>query len=261
MYLILFFALIGLFVAGGRGFLFGAALGYLLQGVARTTVKRGLTGLQSQFVDSTFALVGAVCKVDGVVTPREIEAAQELFVRLHLSPEQIVQAKAAFNRGKSADFDVDAEVSRFVQAARGSRVLYPMLLRVLVLAVAADGKVDEAEHELLLHIARRLSLSTQEIAQLEALLRAMAAASSGAGGASSGPPPKQKLDDAYTILDVDPDVSDAELKQVYRKLMKENHPDKIAAKGLPDSMRELAEERARDINTAYDLIRKARGIA
>jgi DnaJ like chaperone protein len=204
--------------------------------------------------------VGAICKADGIVTPDEIHATQELFVRLHLSPEQVVQAKAAFSRGKAPDFDVDAEVERFVQSSKGSRVLYPMLLRVLVIAVAADGKVDEAEHELLLHIARRLGLSAQEVAQLEALLRAMAAARSGAGGAWSGPPPKQKLDDAYTILGVSPEVSDADLKKAYRTLMKENHPDKVAARGLPESMRELAEERARDINAAYDLIKKSRGI-
>ena len=41
--------------------------------------------------------------------------------------------------------------------------------------------------------------------------------------------------------------------------MQENHPDKLAAKGLPENMRTLAEERAREINVAFDLIKKARG--
>jgi DnaJ like chaperone protein len=57
---------------------------------------------------------------------------------------------------------------------------------------------------------------------------------------------------------VTPEASESEIKRAYRKLMSENHPDKLAAKGLPDSMRQLAEERARELNVAYDLIRKAR---
>jgi DnaJ like chaperone protein len=40
--------------------------------------------------------------------------------------------------------------------------------------------------------------------------------------------------------------------------MSQNHPDKLAAKGLPDSMREVAEERTREINVAYELIKGAR---
>ena len=40
-----------------------------------------------------------------------------------------------------------------------------------------------------------------------------------------------------------------------------NHPDKIAAKGLPESMRSVAEARSREINAAYDLIKHARGFA
>jgi DnaJ like chaperone protein len=50
----------------------------------------------------------------------------------------------------------------------------------------------------------------------------------------------------------------SDIKRAYRKLMGENHPDKLAAKGLPESMRKIAEERAREINSAYDLIKKAR---
>jgi DnaJ like chaperone protein len=40
--------------------------------------------------------------------------------------------------------------------------------------------------------------------------------------------------------------------------MSESHPDKLAAKGMPPEMRAMAEERAREINVAYDLIRQAR---
>ena len=49
-----------------------------------------------------------------------------------------------------------------------------------------------------------------------------------------------------------------EIKKAYRKLMSENHPDKLAGRGLPESMREMAEERTREISHAYDVIKDAR---
>ncbi len=57
-----------------------------------------------------------------------------------------------------------------------------------------------------------------------------------------------------------PEATPAEIKRAYRKLISENHPDKLAARGLPESMRPVAEERSRELNAAYDLIKSARGI-
>jgi len=70
----------------------------------------------------------------------------------------------------------------------------------------------------------------------------------------------RRLEDAYAALGVSKDASDAEVKRAYRKLIGENHPDKLAARGLPESMRAVAEERSREINAAYDLIKEARGM-
>ena len=83
-------------------------------------------------------------------------------------------------------------------------------------------------------------------------------AASRCSGDSLSCPNMQRLNDAYEALGLSPDSSPAEIKRRYRKLMSENHPDKLAAKGLPESMRAVAEERSREINTAYDLIKQAR---
>jgi len=49
------------------------------------------------------------------------------------------------------------------------------------------------------------------------------------------------------------------VKRAYRKLMSQNHPDKLASKGLPEEMMNLAKEKAQDIQKAYETLRKARG--
>lgn len=255
MPLILLFALLGFWIAGIRGLLIGALIGFGLSRMARASARPGLSTVQSQFLDATFSVMGALCKADGVVTRDEIQVTEQLFARLHLSPEQKDAAKAAFTRGKAPDFDLEGEVDRFVESARDGVGMFQLFLQVQLSAVAADGQVHPAEHAMLVRIARRLGLSELDLARLEALLRAAA----GGAAAASGPPPKQRLDDAYAALGVTPEASESDIKRAYRKLISENHPDKLAAKGLPDSMRQLAEERARELNVAYDLIRRARG--
>jgi DnaJ like chaperone protein len=246
------FGLIGLLVGGVRGLLWGVVLGWAAGQLLRYFIAKGINSVRDQFLDVTFSVMGAVCKADGVVTRDEIRAAEDMFRRLHLSPEQREAAMAAFRRGKSPTFDLDGEVTRFARASRYRRPLMLMFLQMQVTAVAADGNVHAAEHQMLVRIARLLGLTEADVAQLESLLRAASA------GPSAGPA-RSKLDDAYAALGLTPQATDAQVKQAYRRLMSQNHPDKLAAKGLPESMREMAEERTREISTAYALIKEARG--
>jgi DnaJ like chaperone protein len=62
------------------------------------------------------------------------------------------------------------------------------------------------------------------------------------------------------VLGVRPDASDADVTLAYRRLMSQNHPDKLVANGLPLSMVEAAHERTRQILEAYEVIRKHRGM-
>lgn len=249
MTLALIGALLGLLFGGARGLVVGALLGYGVSWAAQQVLRRGVGLLQSEFLDATFAVMGALAKADSVVTRNEIDAAEQLFDRLRLSREQREAAKAAFNRGKQPDFDLDGTVRRLAAVCRGRALLLQMFLQAQLMAVGADGRVDPSEHEMLVRIARGLGLSERDVARLEALLRS----------AAPGPPSETKLEDAYAALGLEPSASDAEVKRTYRRLMNEHHPDKVVGKGLPDSMRELAEERTREIAAAYRVIREARG--
>jgi DnaJ like chaperone protein len=254
MFLIVIGAIIGAIFGSFPGAIIGGFIGYGAGFALRRTVVGGLRIVQSQLIDSTFSVMGALCKADKVVTRDEIQAVERTFEMLKLSGEQREQAKAAFTRGKQPDFDLDAAVDGFARISRGRGPLVQLFLQLQIMAVAADGRIDPAEHAMLVRVARRLGLHESDVSQLEALLRAAAGGPSGPGA----PPPKDRLADAYAALGIAPSASPAEIKRAYRKLISQNHPDKLAARGLPESMRAVAEERSREINSAYDLIKAAR---
>ncbi|WP_372986638.1 co-chaperone DjlA [Marinobacter sp.] len=254
LFAIIIGGLIGYAFGKFTGFLIGAAIGAFLFNRAKARLIGKLQNIQSGFLESVFAVMGALCKADGVVTRDEIQMAESMFARFRLNHKQREMAKQAFNRGKSEDFDLDAELDRFMRVSARQPALLQMFLQVQVSAVAADGVVHPAEHQMLVRIARRLGLPESQVDQLEAMLRGAHAGQAGAGQRSTS----DQLDDAYKALGVSPSASDEEIKKVYRKLMSENHPDKLAGKGLPESMREMAEERTREISHAYDVIKDAR---
>jgi len=249
-------ALVGAAFGSFPGFLVGGVIGYVATVVLQQWIVGSLQVAQSALLDSTFTVMGALCKADKVVTSDEIDAVEQIFRMLNLRGEHRENAKAAFNRGKQPDFDLDAAVDQFAQISHGRRPLVSLFLQLQCMAVAADGHIHPAEHAMLVRIAKRLRLGEADVAQLEALLRAATAGPSGGGAA----PAKDRLADAYTALGVSPGSSPADIKRAYRRLISQNHPDKLASRGLPESMRAVAEERSREINAAYDLIKAARNI-
>ncbi len=65
-----------------------------------------------------------------------------------------------------------------------------------------------------------------------------------------------KRDTPYRVLGVTEDASDAEIEQAYRRMISQYHPDKLV--GVADDLRRQAEDKASEINTAYDRIKQLR---
>jgi len=256
MTLVFIGAIIGLFASGPAGLLVGGIIGYLASIALQRTVIGGLRVAQTELIESVFAVMGALCKADSVVTRDEIKTVEQIFGMLRLTDEQRRLAKSAFSEGKQPHFDLDAAVDRFAAISHGRAPLVQLFLQLQCMAVAADGQVHPAEHAILVRVAGRLGLTERDVAQLESLLRA---ATGGTAGDPSGRPPQDRLADAYVALGVTPDAAPADIKRAYRRLISKNHPDKLAVRGLPESMRAVAEERSREINAAYDLIKSSRG--
>ncbi len=255
-------AVLGFMVGGPLGAILGAFLGQSISvGVSRggwTAYDSGRA--QEAFFTATFATMGHVAKADGHVSEDEIRAARAVMTHLNLSPEQQRQAIELFNRGKQPDFDLDAELTRFRETCRGRRDLMSMFLQIQLHAALAEGALHPAERQALEHICAMLGISEFEMRQYEQFIRAQQTFRGGAGGAGPQVRRQDNLAAAYQTLGVSPQTSDAEVKTAYRRLMKENHPDKLVARGLPEAMIKLAQEKVQQINVAYDAIKQARGM-
>ena len=87
--------LLFIFIAGGIGLMFGGAgglflglmlgygIGYIM---SKVLLPRSLGRVQAQFLESTFAVMGALCKADGRVSRDEIRVAEQFFGQLGLDP-------------------------------------------------------------------------------------------------------------------------------------------------------------------------------
>lgn len=62
------------------------------------------------------------------------------------------------------------------------------------------------------------------------------------------------MNDPYSVLGVSPNASDEEIKKAYRELARKYHPDNYQNNPLAD----LAEEKMKEINEAYETITKQR---
>jgi DnaJ like chaperone protein len=62
------------------------------------------------------------------------------------------------------------------------------------------------------------------------------------------------------ILGVSYVAGEEEIKQTYRRLVRENHPDSLIARGVPEEFLKLANDKLAAINNAYDQIERERGL-
>jgi DnaJ like chaperone protein len=223
--------------------------------------------LRRAFFEATFQVMGHVAKSDGLVTEREIDAAREAMRRFALSDADRRRAIDLFTAGKAADFPVEATLARLRWLSGDQSDLCRLFVQIQLEAALQGNGLAPRARAVFQRMCRTLGISGLEFASLEAMLRMRASASANgqgagarAGGSSAQGRATSRLADAYEVLGVAPTVTDAEVTRAFRKLMSQNHPDKLVAQGLPESMVAAAHERTQRILEAYETIKTHRGI-
>ncbi len=244
-------------LGGAFGFMMGGPLGALAGIALGHNFDRGLGSVmsdsafkpgqqervQAAFFTATFSVMGHIAKADGRVTPDEIAMAQAVMSQMGLDTEVRESAKRLFNEGKSDDFPLDEVLEQFKTEVHRRSTLLQMFLEIQLQAAYADGVLDKAEEQVLIHICDKLGIPVTQLRRLEEMLKA----GFGQGSQRSGGQRTLSINDAYLMLGVDSKVSDADLKKAYRRLMSQHHPDKLVSKGLPEEMMKDATAKTQQI--------------
>ena len=266
------------------GGIFGAFLGHLADkklyelGSVRSSIFGKNLTRQTLFTLTTFAVLGHLAKAKGRVTEEDIQNARNLMAHLNLDAKTQQEAQKAFTLGKEADFPLRNVIREFREACARRQDLLRFFIQVQITAAIQDGELDAQEQQVLFTIAEAMGMSRMQFEQMLGMIMAAQQFSRGGfhqqysqqshysqgsysqGGYSGYQQSHQpSIDAAYKVLGVTANDDQNTVKRAYRKLMNENHPDKLAAKGLPDEMMELAKEKTQQIQAAYDLICKQKG--
>ncbi len=255
----------GLMFAGTFGGLLGVYLGHKFDRGLRLNWIRmnvgynnaGTAQIQHAFFKATFAVMGHVAKSDGRVSESEIQVARQIMRRLGLNATQKQQAVEYFNLGKQTAFDFEGALSEFMLACQRQRILLQMFVEFQYQTASAEGTVAPSKLRILEIISRTLGVRPAFSAfndffsganqQQHSYHRAYQTNSQGS------------LQEAYDVLGVNQSTPAPDVKRAYRKLMSQNHPDKLVSQGLPEEMIKLATEKTQNIQKAYDQIKQTKG--
>ncbi|MUH72328.1 co-chaperone DjlA [Psychrosphaera haliotis] len=225
---------------------------------------------QSIFFYTTFSVMGHVAKASGRVTPEHIKTANDFMAQMRLNEQQVAEAKDAFREGKLLGFPLKKKIKQFKNHFGNRRDLCQFFLEIQIQTAYSDSILEADEYNLLINIAKQLGFNKRNLTQLIAMWEAEMRFQNykqqqqekykqyDRKSSSSQEAKAPSLLDAYAVIGVSDRDSVRDIKRAYKRLMSQNHPDKLVAKGLPPEMMEVAKQKTQDIQSAYEIIKKAR---
>jgi DnaJ like chaperone protein len=233
----------GKWIGGGLGWAFGGpigailgfAMGSLLDGVRiEKTYYQGTA--RGDFAMSLLVLSAAVMKADGKVVKSELEYVRNYFLAQFGTEETnrlILILREVLNQEINLQ-DVSIQVGQFMD--------YPsrlQLLHYLFGIATADRQFDQSEENVIQQISGYMGVHPSDFASIKAMF-------------------VKNINNAYDILELNPDATDDEVKKAYRRLAIQYHPDKVAHLG--EDIKKAATEKFQTLNAAYEEIKKQRGM-
>lgn len=248
----------GLAVGGPLGALLGGVAGHvfdrwrkelLLEGPAASGDEPILDPLETRriaFATAVIVLAAKLAKADGAVSRTEIDTFKDVF---DVRDEDVGGIARIFDEAKRTPEGFEPYARQIaVMFAYEPGILEELLDQLFMLA-AADGALHPAEIAWLAQVARIFGFAGPAFESILARY-----------GASRRAPTAPAEADAYTLLGLQRSASNTEIKAVWRKLVREHHPDRLVAQGVPEEMVKRANGRLAAINAAYDRIARERGL-
>lgn len=247
---------LGFVVGGPLGAILGASLAYQLDNNTMPDSNTDTSEAQMAFFVATFSVMGHVAKVNGRVCPEAISYANRVMAEMGLDASLRATVIDLFKQGKQANFQLNHVLTQFYRACRHRHDLIERFLVIQLHIATVDGTLTSSEEAVLWHICNQLNISRFHYQRVKIQLLTQQyfyqqkAYSPQTRSTSS-------LTEAYKTLGLTPNASQSEVKQAYRRLMSQHHPDKLAAKGLSDEVMIRAKEKTQQISKAYQTIQQS----
>ena len=198
---------------------------------------------RNEFEVSLLILSAAVIKADGGTSPYELSYVKK-FLEKNFDPKFIEARMYLLEEIIEKEFPlrpVCLQIKKMkVHAVR------LQLIHYLFGVADADLEISPKEVEVIHHISRHLGISDKDFNSIKAMFF------------SGISPTKALMKNYYTILEVNPNASDDEVKRSFRRLAKKYHPDKV--QHLGKDVQKAAVKKFKKLNEAYDVVKKERGM-
>ncbi|MCL2793581.1 MAG: TerB family tellurite resistance protein [Spirochaetaceae bacterium] len=245
----------GFFIGGPIGAVLGAVIGHSFDRRAggQTTSRRSSTAWgrggpqtftandQSQmiFFLATFSMLGKMAAADGRVSTEEVRAIEDFIdrnLRLNNAEKQFAMRIVSTSAVSHEPFEKFAQqfYSMFNRQPEMLQTMYDILYKV----ASADNTITPDEKKILDSATKIFNLRSS--------------------GSSTSYSSAGSSDKNYTVLECKRTDDNDTIKAAYKRLVKDFHPDAIASKGLPEEFTKFAAQKFREINQAYEEIRKER---
>ena len=245
----------GFMTGGPIGAVMGAAMGHAAdqgalggRGFGRPSPRQAaeiaaMLGSREQlFAISVVVLAAKLAKCDGAVKRAEVDAFKQLF---RIPPENLREVGILFDQARDSGDDFKPFADRLGEAFADNRGMLEDVLAAFFHIARADGPLTKAEVAFLQGVQLGFGLDA-------------AAWERARDGRTQGPPPQPSGPDPYAVLGVARDAGDEEIRAAWRKLMRENHPDSLASRGVPADFIRRATDKVAEINAAWDRVKRER---
>jgi DnaJ like chaperone protein len=194
------------------------------------------------FAICVVVLSAKLAKCDGLVKREEIDAFKRQF---RIPPEAVGGIGRLFDQARDSADGFEGYAVQLGEAFADTRGMLEDVLAALFVIARADGPVNGRELDFLSRAHRGFGLDQ--------------VAWDRARGATPRRPASDEPD-AYTVLGVSRSASAEEIRATWKRLMRENHPDGLAARGVPAEFIARANKKVALINAAWDRIKRERGL-
>jgi DnaJ like chaperone protein len=245
----------GLVMGGPFGAVMGAALGHAADqgaipkfrlpqsfGLNPARIAAMLGGRDQMFAVGVVVLSAKLAKCDGVVTREEIDAFKRQF---RIPPAAVRDIGRLFDQARDSPESFEPYARQLGEAFADTRGVLEDVLAALFAIARADQPVNGREMDVLRRIHAGFGLDSV------------------AWDRASGAAPRfrpEPTDDAYIVLGVPRSASNDEVRAAWKALVRANHPDSLAARGVPAEFIASATDKVAGINAAWDRIKRERGL-